>query len=172
MKKTNLYLIPLSIFFCIFAYFEYKGQKEKNIEDLIRKTSFDTSEDLMMYVNKFYRDTEHFGIKTVRPSVIIVKMSNLDRSFFTSDYHGVSLGMNDDSKIEIYLNHTSWTNMTRAQKYFIMYHELGHDVLNRGHNSRSDNPENSIMKPMMSIFDKVTMDDFIESSHLMFDGKN
>ena len=95
-------------------------------------------------------------------------MSHLDRSYITSDAHAISLGLNDDSKIEIYINHSSWTNLTRPQKYLLMYHELGHDVLNLEHTDVTVSNNVEIMNPILYRFHNISMDDFIEASQSMF----
>ena len=41
--------------------------------------------------------------------------------------------MGDDSKIVIKVDPKKWQNSSKQKKWYIMYHELGHDVLNLNH---------------------------------------
>jgi hypothetical protein len=50
-----------------------------------------------------------------------------------SDFVGYAIGMNDDKKIEIYLNYNYWTKLTPNEKRKVMYHELLHDCYNLEH---------------------------------------
>ena len=145
-----------------------KFKSYNSVESKTRQKSFDSTDDLTIYLNKFYRDLEYYGIKSIRPEKIDIKMSHLDRSYITSDAHAISLGLNDDSKIEIYINHSSWTNLTRPQKYLLMYHELGHDVLNLEHTDVTVSNNVEIMNPILYRFHNISMDDFIEASQSMF----
>jgi hypothetical protein len=51
-----------------------------------------------------------------------------------------------------------------------MYHELAHDILNL--DDLKDLPENEgkLMYPALESYNEKTMDDFIESSHKLFEG--
>ena len=42
-------------------------------------------------------------------------------------------GMNDDSKVDIYVNPIKWKSYSPAKRLFIIYHELGHDIFNFEH---------------------------------------
>jgi hypothetical protein len=56
----------------------------------------------------------------------------LDDGLF-SDFVGYAIGMDDDKKIEIYLNYNYWTKLTPSEKREVMYHELLHDCYNLEH---------------------------------------
>ena len=45
----------------------------------------------------------------------------------------VALGMDDDSKIEIVVNPDGWKNFSAAKRFYVLYHELGHDIFNLNH---------------------------------------
>lgn len=165
--KTFTFLFAFIIFLIsIISIIKYNSYN--SVENKTRRKSFDSTDDLTIYLNKFYRDLEYYGIKSIRPEKIEIKMSHLDRSSITSDAHAISLGLNDDSKIEIYINHSSWTNLTRPQKYLLMYHELGHDVLNLEHTDITVSNNIEIMNPILYRFNNISMDDFIEASQSMF----
>ena len=83
-----------------------------------------------MYVQKFYRDLEFFGIYPKKPALQIIKFAKLDQLDNTTHIHGLSYGSGDDDKIEIYINPSTWKSFNKPMRYFLMYHELAHDVLN------------------------------------------
>ena len=54
-------------------------------------------------------------------------------------------------------------------RYFLMYHELSHDVLNMDDLEDSVENEGKLMYPILTSYELKTMDDFIESSHTLFE---
>jgi len=54
-------------------------------------------------------------------------------------------------------------------RYYFIYHELAHDVLNL--DDLSDSPENEgkLMYPAIASYESKTMDNFIESSYELFE---
>ena len=60
---------------------------------------------------------------------------NIDATFQSID--GITLGlayeMNNDAKIKIIIDPILWRNSSIQKKWYILYHELGHDVLNLEH---------------------------------------
>ena len=123
-----------------------------------------------MYLDKFYRDIEFFGINKRKPRSVIMKLAPMQYFENTKDYHGVSYGYKDDNIIEIYINEDSWKKFSRPQKYLIMYHELAHDILNIDDLPDKEENYGKLMCPVFSNLDKITMDDFIEMSHKLFEG--
>ena len=95
-------------------------------------------------------------------------MSRLDQLDNTTHIHGLSFGHNDDSRIEIYINPSSWKQFTRPMRYFLMYHELSHDVLNLDDLDIKPENEGKLMYPEISSYEMKSMDDFIESFHSLF----
>jgi hypothetical protein len=73
--------------------------------------------------------------------------------------------MNNDDIIEIYINPSTWKSFNKPMRYFLMYHELSHDVLNVDDLSNLKVNEGKLMFPAISTYESKTMDDFIESSH-------
>ena len=53
-------------------------------------------------------------------------------------------------------------------KYYVLYHELGHDVLNLKDLEENENNIGKIMYPNMSINQRLTMDDFMKNSKELF----
>lgn len=168
-KLTLFFAVFLLIIIMPISLFLSKHNKEAKLYRQIVNSSYSSDEDFMIYVDKFYRDVEFHGIFAVRPSTIIIKFAKLEQMIETTHIHGVSFGMNDDSKIEIYINPSSWNNFNKAQRYFLMYHELAHDVLNVNDLKKSEISEGKLMNPNISTYENITMDDFIESAHGLFE---
>lgn len=139
--------------------------------DEIAANSFNTDEDFNLYVEKFYRDIRVYGLSPAKPSTTIIKFAHFDQMKNTTHIHGVSFGMNDDSRIEIYINPTTWKEFKKPMKYFLIYHELSHDVLNVDDLDDIPSNEGKLMYPALTTFENKTMDDFIEASHALFENE-
>lgn len=151
------------------TYSEIHNQSEENQYNIIAKHSYDSDEDFEMYVKKFYRDLESYGIYRKKPKVQIIKFSKLDQLENTTHIHGLSLGIGDDDRIEIYINPSSWDQFNKPMRYFLMYHELAHDVLNLDDLEPKSWNEGKLMYPAISRYENKNMDDFIESTHALFE---
>ena len=46
---------------------------------------------------------------------------------------GVSLGMDNDEIVVIKIDPENWSKSSITKRWYLMYHELGHDVLNLEH---------------------------------------
>ena len=77
--------------------------------------------------------------------------------------------MNDDDRIEIYINPSTWESFNKPMRYYLMYHELSHDVLNVDDLEHLQINEGKLMYPSIATYESKTMDDFIESSHELFE---
>lgn len=122
------------------------------------------TDDFTEYVDKFYREINAFGIYKARPKNINIRLESLDTLEKTAHYHGVSFGYKNDEKIEIVLNKGSWNSFTKAQKHYLIFHELCHDVLNLDDLSATAY-EKHIMYPSIHNYKDLTMDDFIHNLH-------
>lgn len=158
-------LLAIGLVLSIVGVRAYINSKEDRTNELIREASFETDEDLYIYVEKFYRDLECFGIHKVKPANCIVKFSNMQQMEETVTIHGISMGYKQTDKIEIYINYDSWKHFTKGQKYWVMYHELSHDVLDLDDLSPEISNIGKLMYPMASRFTPVSMDTFIEAFH-------
>jgi hypothetical protein len=174
IKKTPsfskwLVSIIAVILISLFAYRLIQNQSEVNQYNEIAANSYDSDEDFEMYVQKFYRDLEIYGIYPKKPKVQIIKFSKLDQLDNTTHIHGLSFGSDDDDRIEIYINPSTWEQFNKPMRYFLMYHELAHDVLNLDDLEAKSWNEGKLMYPAISSYEKKNMDDFIESSHAVFE---
>jgi hypothetical protein len=153
----------------LFAYKLIQNQTEVNQYYEIAANSYDSDEDFDMYVQKFYRDIEFYGIYPKKPKIHIIKFSKLDQLDNTTHIHGLSFGSGDDDRIEIYINPSSWKQFNKPMRYFLMYHELAHDVLNLDDLEPKSWNEGKLMYPEISRYENKNMDDFIESAHALFE---
>ena len=169
IREILVYLFVIIFIGAILVLEALQGIKTAERDDIIRSAYNDPEVDFNVYLNKFYRDVKVHGSPYVTPNKTIIKFANLDKKKGTVDYYGISYGYNDDSKIEIYINPTFWANATKAQKYWLMYHELCHDVLNIDHTPEDEEYIGELMYPYMDQFGINHMDDFIEAYHSTFE---
>jgi glycosyltransferase involved in cell wall biosynthesis len=144
-------------------------QKKSDIKTEIIENSYDSYGDFQMYIDKYYRDLEYFGIFPKKPKTTIIKFSKLDQLNNTTHLHGISYGYNDDDRIEIYINESSWKKFSKPMKYFLMYHELSHDLLNVDDLDKVVLNEGRLMYPALYSYGNKNMDDFIESFQALFE---
>ena len=164
----------------IIFYTEKKNfEKIKSVFDLITSSvvfpdQYDSvydiyNEDFDIYVDKFYRELETYGVFPVRPSNISIKLKNLETNKETTHSHGYSLGHNNDDKIEIVINRRTWEKFNKTMKHYLIFHELAHDVLNLDDLLPNISDEKKIMYPSMSKYNKLDMDDFISNFHSLIE---
>ena len=174
IKKSSAFskwviAIIVIVIILLLGYVVIQNQSEVNQYNEIVANSYDSDEDFDMYVQKFYRDLEFYGIFPKKPKVQIVKFSKLDQIDNTTHIHGLSFGRGDDDRIEIYINPSTWKEFNKPKRYFLMYHELAHDVLNLDDLEFKSWNEGKLMYPAISSYENKNMDDFIESAHALFE---
>jgi hypothetical protein len=167
--KRGIVISLVSIIAFAFIYIAYIKQKERELYQKIASSAYETDVDFDFYVDKFYRDIGVYGIfpkKPIKKNIKFAKFDNIDNA---THYHGVSYGSNDNDRIEIYINHSTWEEFTKPMRYYLMYHELAHDVLNIDDLENIPKNEGRLMYPVISSYESKTMDDFIENSHTLFE---
>jgi hypothetical protein len=168
-KEAIIVAIFVVVIFSLWLAFRKSEPKSKDVYEEIVNRSFDSDEEFEMYLDKFYRDLGVFGIYPSKPNKRIIKFSNLEEIADATHIHGVSFGHNNDEVIEIYINPSSWKKFNRAQKYFLMYHELSHDILNLDDLEVDEANKGRLMFPNIESYDKISMDEFIESYQKVFE---
>jgi len=171
ISSTKKWLIAVGVIalISIIGYSSVQKQSDINLYNEIVANSYESDENFEMYVEKFYRDLEISGITKKNPKSTIIKLSRLDQIDNATHIHGVSYGFNDDDKIEIYINASTWKKFNKPMRYFLMYHELAHDILNVSDLDNISQNEGKLMYPEISTYENKSMDDFIESFHSLFD---
>jgi len=167
--KRGIVIIVLSSIVLLIGYISYSNKQDSKLYQEIASSSFETDVDFDFYVEKFYRDIEAFGIFPKKPKVKILKFAKLDQLDNATHIHGISYGTDDDDRIEIYINPSTWEKFNKPMRYYLIYHELAHDLLNVDDLEESQINEGKLMYPALASYEKKTMDDFIESSHALFE---
>jgi hypothetical protein len=153
LKIGLLFVVLLIILKWSFAF-----QEQKKINSFVRKISEKAAyEDPLL--NEIYKDfiaitgfsasNQSVKIKLAEFPFILNWMGFQDKETdidLLSDMLGMAIGMDDDSKIEIYINYDDWTDLNLAEKRKLLYHELLHDCYNLEH---VDEPC-SIMAPQIN----------------------
>lgn len=163
-----LCVITVLFVFMFIANFRVETLKaEIELKNKIAKIAYDDpSVDFQMYLEQFYKDLKYYHYKPERPNNIIIKFAELDKIPETRSLAGISLGCNKDYCIEIYINPLVWFSVNKAQKYWIMYHELAHDILNLDHVDKTPDNVGQLMYP--EIPENYNMDDFKKAYHEAF----
>ena len=86
----------------------------------------------------YFEEFLHLTGYNVKEDLVVIE--------FTNDMHprvlGIAIGMHVDNVIYIKINYKSFNRLSDNQKYYVMMHELGHDLLNweHGHNYTMGTP--------------------------------
>ena len=153
-------VLALALGLCCFIFIYFQPDSYESNCPNVAEHAVDSEENFELYVNNFYRDVFHLNVYPQKPEVTIVKFANLDKLLDHTHIMGVSCGLDADDRIEIYINPSSWSSLNKAGKYALMYHELGHDVLNL---PDLEDVSSNKGKMMLSTKNILTMDEFIES---------
>lgn len=171
-KKTVVgILVAVAAFIFVMVCVLTPSTAEMQYRRIARSSYDDPNVDFNFYVDKYYRDLEFYGINPVRPKLQIIKFADLDKMVDTKEYEGVSYGFGQDDKIEIYINPSEWKRFTKPMKYWVMYHELSHDVLNVDDLPDTEENKGKLMYPYISKYFTMdtgmvmSMDYFIEHFH-------
>lgn len=167
-KRKYQYIISILVIVIPITFLLIRSYNITQEYKQVVNLSGDVDFDYNFYVEKYYRDLKFHAIYKVQPKNIIIKYSFLDQLDFSTHIHAICFGKGDDDKIEIYINYNSWKHFNKAQKYWLVYHELSHDVLNLNDLSNKSFNEGKLMHPE-ELDINYNMDMFIESFHDLFD---
>lgn len=159
--------VSILVLFIVFLFL--KKQNQYKFYQEIKSSAYEADVDFNFYVEKFYRDIAVYGIFPKRPTTSIIKFAKFDHITDATHIHGMSYGSNDDDRIEIYINPSTWNSFKKPLRYYLIYHELAHDVLNLDDLANSSENEGKLMFPAIASYEAKTMDEFIESSHALFE---
>lgn len=144
MKKTILWIISLFIVFLIsLLYRAYTDAKE--FENSIKEVEFWEDSEANSYMNEFLvenRIKDDFKYKKIKfiekfpYQIDIYKLIyKIESDFSYNDVVGVSFGIFNDEIIDIYIDNSYWEKVNSLTRKKLIYHELGHDVLNLEHST-------------------------------------
>ena len=87
--------------------------------------------DLKAMINFFIDDYE----RNVNQKSFSINRDNIDAKFTSLDENqlAVALGYDDDDNIVIRVDPVKWSKASKEKRWYILYHELGHDILNLDH---------------------------------------
>lgn len=162
-------IIAISSIVLLIYCITYDNKQNNIIYQEISSGAYETDVDFDFYVDKFYRDIGIFGIFPKKPITKIIKFAKFDHIDDATHYHGISYGMYDNDRIEIYINQSTWDEFNKPMRYYLMYHELSHDVLNVDDLEFLPLNEGKLMFPAIATYESKTMDDFIENSQALFE---
>ena len=166
----KLYWLIGTIVFLVVCSLAYIAYSHSLHQRLLNNSYY--SEEFDIYLNKYCRDIDAFGITIVKPISTSIRFAPMQFFEDSKDYYGLCYGYENDEVIEIYINEDAWKSLTRAQKYLVMYHELSHDLLNVKDLPNTYNNQDKLMCPVFNRFESLTMDDFIERTHAFFEEEN
>ena len=148
----------------------YSGSKK--IEDGIKNRKFNREKyqlagnfvndlkfkDWEGFVKVFLDDCEEKGIEVNRDNIIAENRKDLAENIIVK-----SEGINNDGKIEIYFNKKLWKKSNMDKKLYMLYNQLGRDVLNL------DYDQGGKMTFRLNKDDSYTWDQFLEDRETMFE---
>lgn len=121
--------------------------------------------DLKYHINDFKNNNiETADSKKISDLIIILDKIQVKATFEEMDNEtlAVSYGINNDKNILVKVNPVKWAEASNQKKWYIIYHELGHDVLNF-HHGEGD-------KMMFNFIDKkYSWGEFFDDRKKMFD---
>jgi hypothetical protein len=116
--------------------------------------------DIKSFIEVFINDCENNKIKIQKDMIISANFEPLDGNIIALAY-----GLGDDSKVIIKVDPLKWKEASIEKKWYIIYHELGHDILNLNHGEAG--------KMMFNFADKeYSWKDFLEDKEYMFNNLN
>ena len=119
--------------------------------------------DLTAMINFFIDDYE----RNVNQISFSINRDNIDAKFISLEENqlAVALGYDDDDNIVIRVDPVKWSKASKEKRWYILYHELGHDILNLDHGEGG--------KMMFNFVDRdYSWDEFFEDRKYMFDYMN
>jgi hypothetical protein len=112
--------------------------------------------DLNLMIDIFLLDCKNNNIP-VRRDKVVASFETLEGSLI-----GLSNGINNDSRIDLKIDPKKWENSSIPKRWYLIYHELGHDVLNLNHGNGG--------KMMFNFADKgYSWEEFWNDRKYMFD---
>jgi len=112
--------------------------------------------DLKAMVNYFIDDCKKNNINLPFTNNIIIEFIELGGNVI-----GVSTERNNDSVINLKIDPENWSKSSLQKKWYLLYHELGHDVLNLGHGEGG--------KMMFNFIDRdYEWEEFVTDKNYMF----
>ena len=143
-----------------FVIYSSGGRKLDEKLDLREINVYDLKAMVNFFIEDYNRRSEKVSAKLINPKIFKEEQVKATFEPLEGEAIALSYGMNDDSKIIIKIDPKKWAEASLEKKWYILYHELGHDVLNLEHGEGG--------KMMFNFADKeYSWDDFIEDKKYM-----
>jgi hypothetical protein len=144
-------------------FFSFLAEDTFNLSGMIQTFMLDYQEHIITEAKRFFRKGNlDLGSKYINSAINTNQPVSADFRVLENETIAVAVGMNNDNEINIVVNPVSWKNYSEAKRFYIIYHELGHDVFNLNHGNGG--------KMMYNYAEKeVTWRDFIYDRVRMFD---
>ena len=93
--------------------------------------------DIPTMINAFITDLKYYFSQDNKETTIFNKVINGDiiSKFKSLEGNTIALakGYKDDNRVEVLIDPVKWKNSSSPKRWYILYHELGHDILNLEH---------------------------------------
>lgn len=147
MKRTIVWIVSLLIVSILSVF--YNNYKRLNrLEKSIRSSYSWENPEANSYMEDFLREfqiKDDFKQKKIKfiekfpeqfdPRQIIL---DIEDDLELNDLVGISYGMYRDSIIDIYIDNSFWKTSKKSIRKRLIFHELGHDILNLNHSEDPD----------------------------------
>jgi len=150
-----------------FIIYDYKGKgwekdDDDNKLDLRKINNYDLKAMINFFIEDYNRYSTKVSDKLISPKIFNAKSILATFETLEGETIALSYGMNNDSKIIIKVDPEKWANASEIKRWYILYHELGHDILNLEHGEGG--------KMMFNFADReYSWDEFIEDKKYMFE---
>lgn len=128
MNWINKFYKPVMFGLAVLIYINTTTLKGE-VEETKAIVSISSEWTFLKYIKDFVETAEENGV-----DVEYIYHGSID-IFFDSldDEIAVALGLDDDTMVAIQIDPSEWNKLSNQEKREIMFHELGHDVLNLEH---------------------------------------
>ena len=138
----------------------YAKDGKDNKLDLREINNYDLKAMINFFIEDYNRYSNKVDDKQISPLIFNKEQIKATFEPLDGDTIALSYGSNNDSAIIIKVDPEKWANASVEKRWYILYHELGHDVLNLDHGEGG--------KMMFNFADKeYSWDDFIEDKKYM-----
>ena len=121
----------------------------KKIFDFMEEDTYDLMSmvrifytDFGIYLNRFLDEMKNEGFVYEVKKPLFSKLPDLSNmsSFVNVSFKelpnsvvAVAIGMNNNDNVELVISPSQWSNFSNYKRWYVVYHELGHDVFNLEH---------------------------------------
>ena len=143
-----------------FIIYDYKGNEGDKL-DLREINNYDLKAMINFFIEDYNKYSTKVNAKKLSPKIFKAEQVKATFESLEGNTVALSYSINDNSKIIIKVDPEKWGDASVEKRWYILYHELGHDVLNLEHGEGG--------KMMFNFAEKeYSWDDFIKDKKYMF----